>query len=269
MMELLKIILGICLLRLVSSYHGTDTRIGPHIYPNKYILLMSSSVIDTAPSIKSSSNQRITDDSIKPLDNRPYYATAPLSNRWDLGKKLTLANRKYSDMGLKLRTSYIRLRKLTSEEEMTAGKFSNVGKRMDKIFVILKKKYSRDPTELEWANACKINVDELAAYQKFATSARSRLVQHNMRIVDFWVRKILEHSKAAKNISYYELVIEGVKGLSEASREYDGRGPFIKFAQHHVRARLYKGLTTLRPGMCHTSIFNSYGLSFYFSIQLP
>ena len=151
-------------------------------------------------------------------------------------------------MGLKLRKSYTKLRQLTREEEMTAGKFSNVGRRMDNIHKILSDRLGRDPTDEEWAAACKINVGELDAYQKVAKSARNRLVQHNMRIVDFWVRRIIEHSKAAKEISYYELVTEGVKGLSEASEKYDGRGPFIRYAQHFVRAELYKGLTVLKPG---------------------
>ena len=159
-----------------------------------------------------------------------------------------MQNKQYSDMGLKLRKSYTKLRQLTREEEVTAGKFSNVGRRMDKIHKILNDRLGRAPTDIEWAEACKINVEELGTYQKVAKSARNRLVQHNMRIVDFWVRRIIEHSKAAKDISYYELVTEGVKGLSEASEKYDGRGPFIKYAQHYVRAELYKGLTVLKPG---------------------
>ena len=181
-------------------------------------------------------------------DKRPHYATAPVSSRWEFGRKLTVQNKQYSDMGIKLRKSYTKLRQLTREEEVTAGKFSNVGRRMDKIHKILNDRLGRPPTDIEWAEACKINVAELGAYQKVAKSARNRLVQHNMRIVDFWVRRIIEHSKAAKEISYYELVTEGVKGLSEASKKYDGRGPFIKYAQHYVRAELYKGLTVLKPG---------------------
>jgi DNA-directed RNA polymerase sigma subunit (sigma70/sigma32) len=184
----------------------------------------------------------------EPLDSRPFYATAPLSSRWDFGKKLTIQNKQYSEMGLKLRKSYTKLRQLTREEEMTAGKFSNVGRRMDNIYKILNHRLKRAPTDVEWAAACKVNVGQLEVYQKVAVSARNRLVQHNMRIVDFWVRRIIEHSKAAKEISYYELVTEGVKGLSEASEKYDGRGPFIKYAQHYVRAELYKGLTVLKPG---------------------
>ena len=181
-------------------------------------------------------------------DKRPNYATAPVSSRWEFGRKLTVQNKQYSDMGLKLRKSYTKLRQLTREEEMTAGKFSNVGRRMDNIHKILNVRLGRDPTDEEWASACKINVEELGTYQKVAKSARNRLVQHNMRIVDFWVRRIIEHSKAAKDISYYELVTEGVKGLSEASEKYDGRGPFIRYAQHFVRSELYKGLTVLKPG---------------------
>ena len=56
-------------------------------------------------------------------DKRPHYATAPVSSRWEFGRKLTVQNKQYSDMGIKLRKSYTKLRQLTREEEVTAGKF--------------------------------------------------------------------------------------------------------------------------------------------------
>lgn len=232
---------GWVLLISFSTYYSSEMRVRrpttksstDYCLPNSRSKISMSSVLDAPASS---------------TDKRPHYATAPVSSRWEFGRKLTSQNKQYSDMGLKLRKSYTKLRQLTREEEMTAGKFSNVGRRMDNIHKILNDRLGRDPTDEEWATACKINVGELDAYQKVAKSARNRLVQHNMRIVDFWVRRIIEHSKAAKDISYYELVTEGVKGLSEASEKYDGRGPFIRYAQHFVRAELYKGLTVLKPG---------------------
>jgi RNA polymerase sigma factor (sigma-70 family) len=232
---------GWVLLISVSSYFSSEMRVRR---PSS-----KSSVDYCLPTSRSKiSMSSVLDAPASSTDKRPHYATAPVSSRWDFGRKLTIQNKQYSDMGLKLRKSYTKLRQLTREEEMTAGKFSNVGRRMDNIHKILNDRLGRDPTDEEWAAACKINVGELDAYQKVAKSARNRLVQHNMRIVDFWVRRIIEHSKAAKDISYYELVTEGVKGLSEASEKYDGRGPFIRYAQHFVRAELYKGLTVLKPG---------------------
>lgn len=232
---------GLILLITVSSHYSADLRI-------------RQSTINAGSSYRSSNSRQhpqmssVMDAPTTTIDKRPHYATAPVSSRWDFGRKLTVQNKQYSDMGLKLRKSYTKLRQLTREEEMTAGKFSNVGRRMDNIHKILTVRLGRNPSDIEWATACKINVAELGAYQKVAKSARKRLVQHNMRIVDFWVRRLIEHSKAAKEISYYELVTEGVKGLSEASEKYDGRGPFIRYAQHFVRANLYKGLTVLKPG---------------------
>ena len=243
-MTFVRAITGFVLVVSVSSFYCADMGIRqPSIesptdcYPYYSCSKISMSSVMDAPPVYN-----------KPIDKRPHYATAPVSSRWEFGRKLTVQNKQYSDMGIKLRKSYTKLRQLTRDEEITAGKFSNVGRRMDKIHKILSDRLGRSPTDTEWAEACKINVGELEAYQKVAKSARNRLVQHNMRIVDFWVRRIIEHSKAAKDISYYELVTEGVKGLSEASEKYDGRGPFIKYAQHFVRAELYKGLTVLKPG---------------------
>jgi len=39
---------------------------------------------------------------------------------------------------------------------------------------------------------------QVASYRFTARAARNRLVQHNMRLVDFWVRRLIEHTKAAK-----------------------------------------------------------------------
>ena len=45
----------------------------------------------------------------------------------------------------------------------------------------------------------------------------------------------------AKDVSYYELLTEGIIGLAKAAENFDGRGPFIKYAQPFVKAELYKG----------------------------
>ena len=43
-------------------------------------------------------------------------------------------------------------------------------------------------------------------------------------------------------MSYYELLTEGIIGLAKAAENFDGRGPFIKYAQPFVKAELYKGI---------------------------
>lgn len=181
-------------------------------------------------------------------DNRPDYMTKPLSTtRWEFGRKLTVHNKKYEDMGIKLRTTYVRSRVLTREEEIRLGKFSVAGHTLDRVRERLCTRLQREPSMEEWADACRLSVSRLEEYRMTSRIARNRLVQHNMRLVDFWVRRLIEHTKATKFISYYELVMVGTRGLSAAAEKYDGRGPFIRLAQHYVRFELYKGLAEMRP----------------------
>ena len=55
-------------------------------------------------------------------------------------------------------------------------------------------------------------------------------------------RRLIEHVSYAKEVSYYELLTEGIIGLAKAAENFDGRGPFIKYAQPFVKAELYKGM---------------------------
>jgi hypothetical protein len=132
-----------------------------------------------------------------------------VSSNEEIGKFLTTSNRKYSDLGLNLRSAYKNLRLLTENEESVAGKCSSVGKRLEKIRKKLTKHLERQPTNLEWAEASKLTTYQLELYLNIANRARNRLVQHNIRMVDYCVRKIIEYSHAANDISYYELVVEG------------------------------------------------------------
>lgn len=143
---------------------------------------------------------------------------------------------------------------------MTAGKFSHVGKKLEKIKTILQEKLGRTASHNEWAVACKLTPMQLTIYSEMANSARNRLVQHNIRLVDFWARRLIEHSRGAREISYYELVTEGILGLTRAAEHYDGRGRFLQYAQPYIRHELYKGMTSLRPGsfLSHKSMMLCY-----------
>ena len=122
------------------------------------------------------------------IDTRPKYMTAPLTQtRWEFGRLLTVANKKHEDMGIKLRKKYVQMRQLTREEELTCGKVSAMGHTLERIRDMLSKKLEREPTMVEWSGACKLSVDELENYRTSSRKARHRLVQHNMRLVDFWV----------------------------------------------------------------------------------
>jgi len=113
----------------------------------------------------------------------------------------------------------------------------------------MENKLKRDITKEEWAKACKLNIAQLSMYRDMAHSARNKLVQHNIRLVDFWTIRLIEHSKNAKQISYYELLSEGIIGLRKAADLYDGSTRFIKYAKVFILSELYRGMTTLRPGM--------------------
>jgi RNA polymerase sigma factor (sigma-70 family) len=181
-------------------------------------------------------------DKLNPMNNHE------LPPRKELVRSLTPLNRRHSDLGLHLRSQYTKLRLLTEEEETTAGKFSHVGKRLDTIKKALTQKLGREPTDDEWANSCKFSTEELYMYIDLATRSRNRLVQHNIRIVDFWARKMMQVGKGAKEVSYYELVTEGLVGLAKAAENFDGRGRFYAYAQFWIRSELYHGITRLRPG---------------------
>jgi hypothetical protein len=90
--------------------------------------------------------------------------TKPLaSTRWEFGRKLTVLNKAHEDMGIKLRVQYLQLRQLTRSEEVVCGKCSAVGANLDKIYTRLGAVLGRDPTPEEWADACKLTVEEVRA----------------------------------------------------------------------------------------------------------
>jgi RNA polymerase nonessential primary-like sigma factor len=139
---------------------------------------------------------------------------------------------------------------LTEQEEITAGKFSQMGHRLQGIKGQLRKSLVREPTDEEWAAAAKMTPGELIMYINLAVQARNRLVQHNIRIVDHWARRLIEHSNVGKEVNYYELVAEGLIGLTKAAESFKvGKNTrFYTHAEVYVRSELYKGLSKLRPG---------------------
>lgn len=113
----------------------------------------------------------------------------------------------------------------------------------------LSKTLGRVPTDDEWSSACQMSTEQLHTYVDLGIQARNRLVQHNIRIVDHWARRLIQNSKAGKDVSYYELVAEGLIGLTKAAECYQaGRVRFYTHAEIYVRSELYKGLTKLRAG---------------------
>ena len=76
---------------------------------------------------------------------------------------MTVLNKAHEDMGIKLRVQYLQLRQLTRAEEVVCGKCSAVGANLDKIYTRLGAVLGRDPTPEEWADACKLTVEEVRA----------------------------------------------------------------------------------------------------------
>lgn len=206
------------------------------------------SSLETSPDVYSFDSPS-TDMSIRrrPRHLQPTVARE-MSSRSELGSKLTQANRKYADYGLKLRSKYMKLRLLTEEEEAIARKFCSVGKRLATVKKSLTDKLHREPTMNEWSDAAGLSPEQVQLYLFLHEKSKKRLIEHNMRMVDYLVRKILEFTRVGKEISYFELVAEGITGLTKAAESFDGRKAFYGWAEVWVRAEIYRGITKLRPG---------------------
>ena len=220
---------------------------------NNMITTMASSTIQSKQKIYSpilspkSTPSSSSATSYKIKSNIPSFNIPSSTDRRKLSY-LTTENRVNSDMGIKVRSEYIKSRLLTASEEMLAGKTSSVGKKLESIRKTLRNELNREPTYDEWASRCNIPKSQLETYINTASQARNILVTHNMRLVDYVVRGILESSKATKSLSYFELVTEGIIGLTEAAELYDGRCRFATYAHYFIKSAVHKCITRLQPG---------------------
>ena len=106
---------------------------------------------------------------------------------------MTELNKKNFEMISSLRNKFLKLRILTEEEEFTgklkiffyfsfhnftftfywdvflfvilAGKFSQMGKKIEAVKKTLTKNLKRSPSDEEWAAACNLTVSQLTMYQ--------------------------------------------------------------------------------------------------------
>ena len=153
------------------------------------------------------------------------------------------------EVAISLFKQYSKLRILTPEEEIIAGKFASLGGKLTRARAIVAKNLGREPSDSEWATAVDLSVDKLNKYLEISQLSKNRLVQHNIRMVEFWAKKISLYSDVAKTISYAELMIEGVVGLTKAVERYDGRGVrFYHFAEIYVRSAILEAVTKLKSG---------------------
>lgn len=94
--------------------------------------------------------ERLREGGLKPSDFEPKYKTRT-ADATTFNSQLSAVNRMNSDLIENLRSVYMKLRTLTEEEENTAGKFSQVGKRLESVKKDLTKKLNREPTDDEWS----------------------------------------------------------------------------------------------------------------------
>jgi len=164
---------------------------------------------------------------------------APVLDRGQLSRVLYVNNQQ---------REYRQYRLLTAEEEGVMGKICDIGKRIKLVEGKLSDRLNRTPSVVELADVCAITVPRLENYRSLALLARNRLVRHNTGLVDFWLRGILEHSKSARDISYFELITEGLVGLIKATENYDGRARFGTYSQPYIRDYIYRGISKLKSG---------------------
>lgn len=158
-------------------------------------------------------------------------------------------NRRDLSFNDKMRKGYKDLKHLTPQDEQLAGRIIQLGIRLEKIHEALQNK-SGEVTQEQWAAACRLSIEQLQRYLRAASDARSRLVIHNLNFADSMCRRLLEHHKGARDISYMELVSEGMKGLMKAALRYNGLVRFVTYAFPFVQDALLRGMTKLRPGSC-------------------
>ena len=60
-------------------------------------------------------------------------------------------------------------------------------KLIENLFTFIRR-LGRSPTVSEWASFCHLSVTQLEQYDDLAKSAKNTLMQHNIKLVDFWAR---------------------------------------------------------------------------------
>ena len=164
---------------------------------------------------------------------------------------LSVQQKRNQDMSVAFFKDFSKLNRLSDEREKELSKFSMLGNRMKAIKCALKKRLDRDVSKEEWASVCKLGTDQLDLYLTVSQEAQDRLFQHNIRIVDHALRRIVYRTPVAKSIPYAELMGEGLIGLRKAAQTYNGHQyntTFYKWAEPYVHGALLQGVSKLRSG---------------------
>lgn len=164
---------------------------------------------------------------------------------------LSIQQKRNQDMSVAFFKDFSKLDRLSDEREKELSKFSMLGNRVLAIKRALEKRLGRDVSKEEWASVCKLSTNELDVYLTVSREAQDRLFQHNIRIVDHSLRRIVYRTPVARSIPYAELMGEGLIGLRKAAQTYDGHQyntTFYKWAEPYVHGALLQGVSKLRSG---------------------
>jgi RNA polymerase sigma factor (sigma-70 family) len=136
------------------------------------------------------------------------------------------------------------LKPLNTKEESIAGLLI----QLDNVLLKMREFLASNSTEHELAAFCGISIDRLKSYIRAIKIARSRLVLQHIPFVVKMTRQILEDHSCAYQVSYLQLVLEGLGGLRKAAMRYNGQVRFITYSLPFVNDALLRGITKLRPG---------------------
>ena len=223
------IIFAILLVHVISLYHLSNSVSKTKLY--------SSTIYQIEP--KQSSTNTV----------KPIMIHEETSIPLNIHQLSVSSNSKFVNSDSSLLSPYrTNLRLLTPKEELLIGKINLIYKKYDIIRNNLVTKLGRDPNYDEWASECGITREKLENYINIVSKSRNILVTHNMKLVDYFTKLIIKTSNQAKKLSYFELITEGIIGLTKAAESYDGRGKFSTYSQLYIKNAIYQAITKLQPG---------------------
>ena len=128
----------------------------------------SKVTMERGASISSGIDKDVFQDDFKQLESK-YVKAEP--GRFNFNR-LGWYQKRNQNAAISLFKKYSKLRLLTPEEEIVAGKFASLAQKLYKVRGILVKKLDRDPSDDEWASACRLSVDQLESYLEISKQSR-------------------------------------------------------------------------------------------------
>ncbi|MGF1487494.1 MAG: RNA polymerase sigma factor, RpoD/SigA family [Prochloraceae cyanobacterium] len=105
---------------------------------------------------------------------------------------------------------------LTADQEISLARQIQDLLKLEASRTILKTKLDREPTELEWARATEISVQQLKHRLYKGRTAKNQMIQANLRLVVSVAKKYIN-----RGLSLLDLIQEGSLGLIRATEKFD------------------------------------------------